>query len=534
MYGVDNRWGPSQQTGSSEPRRSHWRAFVWFFVILAALGLASHGTKHQSHTTVIAGLVVLTAIAIVALPAGVHHWVFSLFTQTQPTVAAPAEDPLGLVRDASLHAGGGVYLGTAKDGPRFAQAERAVLLLGPPRSGKTTGVMIPSILAHTGSVVSTSTKPDVARATRLVRGLTGRVWMFDPTGTAEAGGPLELRWSPVTGSMSWEGALLIAKAMTNTIGEGTTNRSHWASRAQALLAPMLHAAAVHGKDMETVVNWVLRHELDQPGILLEDERCSRLAFANLLGLLQTEDRERSSIFSSAADALQAYSSEHALTAARNPNFDAAAFVRSHDTVYIHAPAEAQAAAAPIVCGLLAEIRRETYRAHAAGQLTGRVLFALDEVANIAPLEEMPQIASEGGGQGLLLLAALQDLSQARQRWGQQADGFLTLFGTKVILPGVADPRTLETVSTMLGEYDRQVVSHTRPQSSLRNALSSQPPPRDTTTYSTQRTRVLSAGEVANIPAGRALYLAGVSWELLKLTPAHSAEPWRTLTALSGH
>ena len=38
-------------------------------------------------------------------------------------------------------------------------------------------------------------------------------------------------------------------------------------------------------------------------------------------------------------------------------------------------------------------------------LSGRVLFSLDEVANIAPLQELPQIASEGGGQGLTLLAA---------------------------------------------------------------------------------------------------------------------------------
>ena len=87
-----------------------------------------------------------------------------------------------------------------------------------------------------------------------------------------------------------------------------------------------------------------------------------------------------------------------------------------------------------------------------------MLFALDEVANIAPLGELPQIASEGGGQGLTLLAALQDLSQARARWGKAADGFLTLFGTKLMLPGIADTNTLEAVSTMLGEYDRQVVS----------------------------------------------------------------------------
>jgi type IV secretory pathway TraG/TraD family ATPase VirD4 len=212
----------------------------------------------------------------------------------------------------------------------------------------------------------------------------------------------------------------------------------------------------------------MRHELDEPGMLLEDQRASRLAFGSLVGLLNTEERERSSVFSAAADALQAYTSEGALLTASDPNFDPAAFITGHDTVYVWAPAEEQAAVAPVVCGLLAEVRRATYRAHAAGQLPHRVLFALDEVANIAPLQELPQIASEGGGQGLTLLAALQDLSQARARWGKAADGFLTLFGTKLLLPGIADTTTLESVSTMLGEYDREVVSRTSDANLLSN------------------------------------------------------------------
>jgi type IV secretion system protein VirD4 len=237
----------------------------------------------------------------------------------------------------------------------------------------------------------------------------------------------------------------------------------------------------------------------------------------LTGVANTEARERSSIFSAAADALDAYTSQAALDAAEAQNFDASAFVTSHDTVYIHAPAESQRLAAPLVCGLLAEIRRATYRAHAAGKLTGRVLFALDEVANVAPIAELPQIASEGGGQGLLLLAVLQDLSQARARWGTVADGFLTLFGTKLILPGVADQRTLETISVALGEYDRRVVTETRAQIPDRWFLQQR-----SSSHSTQRTRVLSPGEVANIPAGRGLHLDGVRWELVTLTPIHTA------------
>ena len=393
-------------------------------------------------------------------------------------------------------------------------------------------MIIPALIAHPGPAVCTSTKHDVARATHPARSRGGQTWVFDPTGAGgQRGGSRELRWSPVGSSVSWDDALLMARAMTHQIGAGTTDRTHWASRAQALLAPLLHAAAVHRRDMETVVDWVMRHELNEAGILLEDERCSQLAFSSLLGLLNIEERERSSIFSATADALQAYTSEHALRAAREPNFDADAFVHSSDTIYIHAPAEEQAAAAPIVCGLLSEIRRATYRAHATGQLThGRMLFALDEVANIAPLPELPQIASEGGSQGLTLLAVLQDLSQARARWGAQAEGFLTLFGTKLILRGIADAKTLEAMSQMLGEYDRRVVSNTRPQTSVLDFIStSTPPARNSTTYSTQRTRVLSPGEIANLPAGHGLHLDGVCWELITLTPAHAVEPWQTLT-----
>ena len=77
-----------------------------------------------------------------------------------------------------------------------------------------------------------------------------------------------------------------------------------------------------------------------------------------------------------------------------------------------------------------------------------VVLALDEVANIAPIPDLPAMVSEGGGQGLLTLACLQDLSQARGRWGSAAEGFLSLFGTTVVLPGIGDVRTLEALSAL--------------------------------------------------------------------------------------
>jgi len=63
----------------------------------------------------------------------------------------------------------------------------------------------------------------------------------------------------------------------------------------------------------------------------------------------------------------------------------------------------------------------------------RLLLALDELANVAPLPRLASIVSEGGGQGVVTLACLQDLSQARSRWGTSAEGFLSLFPTTVVL-----------------------------------------------------------------------------------------------------
>jgi hypothetical protein len=82
---------------------------------------------------------------------------------------------------------------------------------------------------------------------------------------------------------------------------------------------------------------------------------------------------------------------------------------------------------------------------------------------------------------------------------------------------------LEAVSVALGEYDRQLVSTTNQGSRLSGQVSR--------TISTQRQRVLPAGDVANIPTGRALHLDGIRWELLTVTPAFRTEPWRTLTQL---
>jgi type IV secretion system protein VirD4 len=343
--------------------------------------------------------------------------------------------------------------------PLYAGPESAVLIVGPPRSGKTTTLVIPTVLDAPAAVVSTSTKTDIMFATAVHRTYVGRVYLFDPTDSVEVPGWVtKMRWSPVVGCQKFDRAVTVAHALAAAArpGASLSESAHWVERAEALLGPLLFAAATASLEMATLYGWVLSRDLQQPQAIIA-EAGHELAAAVLAGVVGTEERERSGIFSTASGLLSAYRSETVLAAASHPNFRPEDFVESSDTLYVCASAQDQDQLAPLVVALLEQVR---FAALARPADAAPLVFALDEVANIAPLPSLPTLAAEGGGQGVVTLACLQDLSQARVRWGQAAEGFFTLFGVKVILPGVADHRTLELISALAGDQAVRVPSVT--------------------------------------------------------------------------
>jgi type IV secretion system protein VirD4 len=399
-----------------------------------------------------------------------------------------------------------LYVGT--DGGRliWAGPQQALLVLGPPRSGKTSTLVVPNVLAAPGPVLVTSTKPEVLQATVASRSQLGRCWLLDPTGTIPAHPDATLiRWSPVSASISWEEALVTAKVMTAAARPHGSygDSAHWTERAEALLAPLFHASAQAGGAMREVHSWVLRQDLHTPMAVLgtRGRDGADVAVDVLAGIAATEERERSGIFSTAASAIGAYRSARALQLTEGTNFDPARFPVGADTVYVCAPARYQALVAPVVVAFLEQVRAATYRAAAGGALRLPVTLVLDEVANVAPLPDLPAMVSEGGGQGLLTLACLQDLSQARARWGQAADGFFSLFGAKVMLPGIGDIRTLDAVSRLAGQADVAVRS-------VNTSAWWSPRPSANVTYSSRLQPRLPVDVAHSLPAGTAVMVSG--------------------------
>ncbi len=465
----------------------------------------------------------------------------------QPQLAvARAPDPLVAARDLTYSRGGGAFLGITPDFREWAtaSAEQAVLVLGPPRAGKTASVIIPSILNAAGAVVSTATTRDVMEATHRSRSRYGRVWLFDPSGQEPVpDGVLPLHWTPVWPSRDWDTARLTAEAMVNAAAlvSGSEN-AYRSEMSKALLGSMLHAAALRDGSISQARHWILSEDYASPRAVLV-RRGALLAVEDLDRVANTEDRERDSVVNATATVLRAYGSEAVMRRIGQPNFDAGRFVDSSDTVYITVHAQQQDMYAPLVVGLLEDVRTAVYqRARRESVVTRHdesrrppMLWALDEIANIAPLKSLPAVVSEGGGRGLQVMACFQDLTQASLRWGKAADGFLTLFGTKVIFPGIGDRGTLGALSTMVGDWDRPyAIIGTSYGQSVGHGLF---PKRTNSfgasnTYTTAREVLLSASEIANIPEGHALVVRSGRWGLVEHTPYYSALPWTEVIARS--
>ncbi|MGD0741695.1 MAG: TraM recognition domain-containing protein [Acidimicrobiales bacterium] len=440
----------------------------------------------------------------------------------------PSRDALARVLAASVTHNHGIYLGAANGEPVFAPHEHGTLVLGPPRSGKTSGVIVPNVFAAAGAVVAVSTKRDVLDETCVVRGRRGECLLLDPSGTvAVPWGVHPIGWSPLTAAATWDGAVFMAESMVGASREGRdrVDGSHWTERAAALLSAVFHGAALGGASLDDVVSAVNRRA-PEGFVATLARHDSDLALDLLVGITETEEREQSAIWSTASGVLAGYRTSAALASARLEPFDPERFVRTSSTLFVAAPAEFQMHLAPLVAGIIRDVRTAAYRHHAETPTRAGppVLLVLDELANIAPLHDLPALVAEGASQGVVTLASLQDLSQARARFGTLTEGFLTLFGVKLVLGGMGDVRTLEALSALAGRRDEPVISMTASRSPGRLRRHT------TRTVTTRREPRLPVDAIAQAPRGTAIAFIGARPLRVELTPHHSSSPWREVSA----
>lgn len=538
---------------------------VGFIVVVTVLGGVVLGWRDgekgrrfaQGHTISFVVLLAVQFFAMVAYSAS--FWVAQKRRERNPAVSkevvpsvqqyvVTAQDPYSALMAVASGPYGqsGGHVGWNDLGEYITANPRgAMLVIGPPGSGKSSAVLIPSIIAAPAALVASSIKADLLNATASVRGLLGTTWHFDPGGDQQQtySSIKPARWSPLVGLRTWDDARIRANRMAEPSRKQDSAQGgdgdHFIDRARDWIEVLLYAAALDNHPISRVAQWANRPDsaetIEEVAAALiyaagNGDSGAKIAIDQHESLQDIPDRERGSVKSTMVRLLRIYGSTAARDIGDSPNFDPHAFVRSSDTLYITASPEKQKEYAPLIAGLLEEIRFATYARHRAEEdqrepKRPHVTFVLDEANNTAPIP-LPAVVSEAGGQSLHVLVGIQDLSRARNRWGRDADGFLTLFPTKVILNGVVEPYTLDALSSASGEYDRVMQGYS--QSTSYVGQYNIPVTRQNPSWSIQSRRVLLQGDIAQLPPGKALMFTGAQHHLINIG-MHYADPvWQRI------
>jgi len=393
--------------------------------------------------------------------------------------------------------------GTHRGRTIAAQARASTLVVGPSQSGKTTGLVVPALLEWQGPALSTSVKSDVVKDTHAARAARGEVRVFDPT---DSTGLPSTPWSPLTASGSWEGARRTAARLLGVGEQGarSADETFWRPAGARFLAPLLLAAAHGDLSMREVLAWISTLAEEEPSELLYSCRApgAKPALEALESVWEADPRFRSSLVQTVATALDAFQ-EPQIAAAdiAGSRIGARWLLQGENTLYLISPADDQRRLRGLFAALLADI---VAGAFASSTQTGRpidppLLLALDEVANIAPLPSLDEIASTGPGQGVQLLTVLQNVSQAADRWGRErAETILANHRARVFCTGIGDHATLEHLRATLG--DEEVPRTSRTQQGILRAGSR--------TSSRDFRPLAPADRVRQMPAEQALLVYG--------------------------
>jgi len=287
-------------------------------------------------------------------------------------------------------------------GARVVLGERSSLLIvGPTQVGKTSALVVPSILNWTGALVVTSVKRDVVAVTQPWRSSIGEVQILEP------GRDDGLTWNPLEGVATLRHALRVARDFTSAAsGHGDTD--FWNALATKLVASLLVTA--HERSL-TIFDVAAVIETRNLSVWLDSSRRGE-ASDLLRSFLEHDPKTLEGVVTTAETMLLPWRFRQPLARVRS-------VVDGANTLYLCSPRGEQRHYEALFRGALRMVLEEQQRCVDQGRHR-RLLLVLDEAASVAPLDELDEMAATLSGLGVTLVTVVQDFAQLTARWGPRA------------------------------------------------------------------------------------------------------------------
>ncbi|MFD5765321.1 type IV secretory system conjugative DNA transfer family protein [Streptomyces sp. NPDC127049] len=443
----------------------------------------------------------------------------------QPLLAKAVEAKARSLRPSLKHAkhieprDAGILVGNlagTRHEVRMGFEDVAVAIMAP-RSGKTTSLAIPSILAAPGPVLLTSNKAagDAFTATFDARAAVGRVWSMDPQQIAHTA--REMWWNPLADAKTLDGANRLAGHFLAASVDASQQGDFWSKAGSNILSQLFLAAALDERPITDVMQWLAFPADRRPLDILRDHKFTAVA-SQLKGTVEGPPETRDGIYETARQYASALlNSEIAawVTPQKDvPEFRPTNFVTSNDSLFLLSKDGGGGASALIAACADSVMRAATAQAErAGGRLDPPMLAILDEAANVCKISDLPDLYSHLGSRGIIPITILQSYRQGQKVWGDAGmDAMWSAATVKIIGSGIDDPDFADKLSRMVGDHDVETVSTSHSESGK------------STSVSMRQERILPADAIRALPKGSALCLAtGMRVAMLDLRPWY-AEP----------
>ncbi|MFI9210208.1 TraM recognition domain-containing protein [Streptomyces sp. NPDC053253] len=399
---------------------------------------------------------------------------------------------------------------------RMGFEDVAVAIMAP-RSGKTTSLAIPSILAAPGPVLLTSNKAagDAYTATYDARAAVGRVWSMDPQQIAHA--ERTMWWNPLADAKSLDGAGRLAGHFLAASVDASQQGDFWSKAGSNILGQLFLAAALDERPITDVMQWLAFPADRTPLDVLRDHKFTAVA-SQLKGTVEGPPETRDGIYETARQYAAALLNQNIaawVTPQENVDqFRPADFVTSNDSLFLLSKDGGGGASALIAACADSVMRAATAQAErAGGRLDPPMLAILDEAANVCKISDLPDLYSHLGSRGIIPITILQSYRQGQKVWGDAGmDAMWSAATVKIIGSGIDDPDFADKLSRMVGDHDVETTSTSTSESGK------------STSVSMRQERILPADAIRALPKGSALCLAtGMRVAMLDLRPWY-AEP----------
>ncbi|MCY1644085.1 type IV secretory system conjugative DNA transfer family protein [Methylorubrum sp. SL192] len=306
------------------------------------------------------------------------------------------------------------------------QVEGNLVTIAPPRSGKTSGLILPNLVlpepdAWAGPVVVVDPKGDVVRAVRRRREALGRrVRCIDPVGIAQGGD----RWNPLLGREAGDVLYLqsMARALLPDRVHSSDGGEFFKDRAVSVVVAALSVSIRDGRNDVVEAANLIRDPARLRGAL--DGRTDA-ASRDAIGILESpDDRSRGAILSTAAQVFSWALDERMQQVITDHTFELGDLCAGDTDLYIVLPADnRRLILAPFVRWLLADLFAAVRRTRPSE----RIVAIIDEAAVLGPFDAILRGVGELPGYGMSLWTFWQTRSQVIELY--ERTGADTILGT---------------------------------------------------------------------------------------------------------